>query len=149
MNSNVWIVNDGGHDFTDAAKYGKLVSLTTGNINVFNVDRLQCSLAKALDIYKPADFLLLTGSTIINVLAVGIVLKQHGFAQILLYNAKDRNYIPRTITTHKTKKEVKTFETSNDTPRGGGEGFFEYFSLRCPESRKDRIRGNSTVSFVS
>lgn len=134
MNNKVWIVNDAGHDFSCAQKFGELIVLTEGLVNIFDVDRIQATLVQKLAEFKKDDFLLLTGSTILNVLAVGIIQHKYDFAQVLIYNAKYRKYVPREIHTLKEVKNAST--TPKNQTSGANQNFIERFGIRESESGK-------------
>lgn len=150
MNNKVWIVNDAGHDFSCAQKFGELIVLTEGLVNIFDVDRIQATLVQKLADFEKDDFLLLTGSTILNVLAVGIIQHKYDFAQVLIYNAKYRKYVPREI---HTLKEVKQDLNANKTPEnqtsGGNQNFAERFGLWGAKARKNSIFCDSAETPIS
>ena len=39
-NPKVWVVNQGGHVYDDAKRFGELKPVTQGRINVFSIDNL-------------------------------------------------------------------------------------------------------------
>lgn len=62
----VWVVNDGGHDYSKAESWGTLVRLTEGGLNPFKLDRLSQQIAEKLSIATADDYLLISGLQIIN-----------------------------------------------------------------------------------
>lgn len=136
MNNKVWIVNDAGHDFSCAQKFGELIVLTEGLVNIFDVDRIQATLVQKLADFEKDDFLLLTGSTILNVLAVGIIQHKYDFAQVLIYNAKYRKYVPREIHTLKEVKKNFGSKTPENQTSGENQNFIERFGIREGKGRK-------------
>jgi len=95
----VYILNLSGHmmeglNKLDSKGYDKII-LTEGTINPFNTDRLKYEIEqKMLDI-EPNDVLLLSGSPIINVLASNIAKERTGRVNVLLYGAKEKDYVLR------------------------------------------------------
>jgi hypothetical protein len=88
-----------GHDYTSAEKYGKLVSLTEGTVNLFAVDRLTAQLRRDLAAFDhDQDFFLVSGHLHIAVVAAAILGADHPHFQVLLFNAKSRRYVARTVT---------------------------------------------------
>jgi hypothetical protein len=97
----VWIVNEAGHDFTKAARFGTLRAITTADVNPLNLDRLIFHVTKVVGRFtKPDDLLLVSGTPILT----GIVLRQwlaaHPICNILQWNAMStvRDYELSTIT---------------------------------------------------
>lgn len=90
----VWVVNNSlQHDFSAAAEYGEVRSVTEGRINVFGpVDRLQERIAEALVEFDSFDYLLLSGHALVNTMAILEVLKQFGFVNLLIYGARRADY---------------------------------------------------------
>lgn len=100
----VFVVNFNGHDLTEASKYGQLVYLTTGSINIFATDRLVYHLINALKEIEEEDFLLLSGNIVANILAFCIILTKHKKVNVLIYNFKNKGYVLRTITQEQFEK---------------------------------------------
>ncbi len=96
----VYITNfNEGHDYSTAEKHGKLVPLTEGVVNLFAVDRLTAQLRHDLAGFDPdQDFLLVSGHVHIAVVAAGLLGASHPHFQVLLFNAKSRRYVARTVT---------------------------------------------------
>lgn len=98
--ANVYISNfNEGHDYTSAEKYGELLHLTEGTVNLFAVDRLTAQLRHDLAGFDHAqDFLLVSGHLHIAVVAAAILGATHPCFQVLLFNARSRRYLARTLT---------------------------------------------------
>lgn len=98
---NVYVVNRGGHDFSAAERYGRLVYCTDGSMPRYNTNQMFREMSEAMRDSAPTDYLLLTSLTTLNVIAAGIFASKHGRLNLLLYQAgKNRGgpgYIDRTI----------------------------------------------------
>lgn len=95
----VWIVNRSGHDYSEAEKYGKLKPLTIDDVNPLQVDRLASHLARGIGSFaSEGDFLLISGTPIINGLAIHLWLRHFGSCKVLQWNAKARDYELTTLT---------------------------------------------------
>lgn len=95
----VFVANYAGHDLSSATKYGRLEFLTEGrHINIFDTDGLLLELRHKLQNAKENDFLLLSGSPVINSLATMIIFLKFGVINYLIFNSKSRQYVARTIT---------------------------------------------------
>ena len=91
----VYVVNQAGHDFSAAERYGDIVFLSRGTQNKFAVGGMYRSFAEILEHSKPDDYLLTTGLTNMNVIAGAMLAYKHGKLNILLY--KSSRYIERRI----------------------------------------------------
>jgi hypothetical protein len=89
----VWIVNNCGHPYEDAKRFGELESLTIGNVNPLRPDRLCWNIAQGIAKYaSEKDFLLVSGTPTVNMLALELWLGRFGYAQLLQWNAKKKEY---------------------------------------------------------
>lgn len=90
----VWVVNDGGHNYAPAEKYGELKTFTRGSVNPLIVDRLGQDLAKRVGshVESEEDYLLISGYPILNALALVLWLKRFKVCRLLQWNAKNRDY---------------------------------------------------------
>ena len=93
----VWIVNLIGHNYEPAKKFGRFIALTTGNVNHFNVDRLAQNMATTLKVANEEDYLLISGSPMLNVIAVQIWLRKFPKVKLLQFSTREEQYIPRTL----------------------------------------------------
>ncbi len=91
----VYVVNKSGHDFTAAEKFGELVYLTEGIVEWSGVTKMYRMFAAGLETSKPGDFILLTGLSVMNVVACSCFAYKHGKINLLLWN-KDM-YISRSL----------------------------------------------------
>lgn len=92
----VYVVNRGGHNFTPAEHYGKLLYLTEGTMNPFAVDKMYREIAKHLKDSNAEDYILVTGLTIMNSIACACFAKKHnGRLNLLLF--RNGKYITRTV----------------------------------------------------
>lgn len=93
----IWLVNHSGHDYSPALRVvpgdAELSSLSIGNVNVLNVDRLADSLSEGIVRYtRPEDYLLFSGAPVLNALSMTIWLMHHGKVRTLNWDAKRRTY---------------------------------------------------------
>lgn len=96
--SKVYIVNYAGYDYSAAAKYGKLVPVTKGTIDIFKEQRLAYDIKQALADFDPdKDYLLFSGSNVINVVASSILLARFFEYKCLIYGAKRGDYVERVM----------------------------------------------------
>jgi hypothetical protein len=84
---NVYIVNKSIHDFSAAEEFGNLVYLSTGSINRFNTSRLYRLFYPVLKDSKEDDYILVTGLTIMNLVAAFIFTIKHKRLNLLLFKS--------------------------------------------------------------
>lgn len=91
----VWVLNQSGHDYSEAEKYGTLRYLTKGKVDAYASNKYYRIYADALQAMKEGDYILLTGLASMN-LILGWIIGFKGFSlNILLY--KNRKYIVRKL----------------------------------------------------
>ncbi|MDI6840470.1 MAG: hypothetical protein QMD71_06465 [bacterium] len=96
--TKVWIVNSSGHNFDAAKEFGEeMIPLTAGKVNIFNVERLIHEFKGKMVNHQKDDWILLSGNTVLNVLAVTVALAKHREVKLLLYDVIRKEYVPREI----------------------------------------------------
>ena len=100
--AKVYIVNRGGHDHSDAERFGELVYLSRGAVNRYAVTEMYREFAQELKTSGPEDYILITGLSVMSSLACAIFARMHGRLKLLLYRAshtsgEQGSYVERTI----------------------------------------------------
>ena len=103
--SKVYVVNGAGHDIVMAERYGEIVYLTKGTINIFATDRLIKELRDKLQDAKVEDYMLLSGYALLNMIVFSLLLERLGEVRVLIYDFKEKKYIRRDITKEVMKGE--------------------------------------------
>jgi regulatory protein YycH of two-component signal transduction system YycFG len=82
----------------------EVINVTSGDVDIFHTDRLRYNIEQTLDSnpVNSGDYVLLSGSNIINVLLSSAILKRTGILNVLIFGGKDKQY-------HKREK-VDTWE---------------------------------------
>jgi hypothetical protein len=97
MAKRVYVINQGGHDYTSAERYGTLVFLTKGRVrNAYSTTMMYRNFSEDMQESQADDFILLTGLGVMNVIACSIFAYKHGKINLLIYAGKNR-YTVRTI----------------------------------------------------
>lgn len=96
--ATVWVANAAGHPYHKIrAKLGKdirIESLSLGDINPLRVDRLSWHLARGIARFvKDGDYLLVSGTPIVNALALTMWLQMYPTCNLALWDAKNGEYI--------------------------------------------------------
>ena len=113
-NPRVFIVNYAGYDYSAAMKYGKLVPVTRGTVDIFKDRRMAYDITQALEDFDPeTDYLLFSGSSFINVVASGILLSRFPKYKCLIYGAKRGDYVEREV----LREWPVMLEESDDNPQ--------------------------------
>ena len=115
----VYITNESGHNFDKALKClfkdtaFEIVYITHGTVHVFSTERVLDELKKKLLDYNPAlDYIVLSGSSFINVMVSMLAInstKQHvknRVINLLVYNSKTKKYIPREFSIDTLKGDI-------------------------------------------
>ena len=98
----VYVVNKGGHDHSDAERFGELVFLSTGAMNRYATSTIYRKFVKVLRGSSPGDYILPTGLTVMTLIACAIFARMHGKLNLLLYRTSrnkevDPYYVERII----------------------------------------------------
>ncbi len=94
--STVFIINQGGHDYSEAEKYGKIVFLSKGPYDPYAVSQMIRSFREKLKDSEPDDWILPTGLSNMQTMACLIFASKHkGRLNLLLY--KDGKYVERKV----------------------------------------------------
>lgn len=113
----VWIVNRGGHPYDAAKEYGRLLALTSGQVNHFATDRFAYMITQRLSMATADDFVLISGSPMLNIIAALVWITKFRKIKLLQWSDKQSRYILRTLTMrdiHRLVKEADTLEESDE-----------------------------------
>lgn len=114
----VRIINLAGHDFSQAEKWGELVAVTTGNLNIFRPERDLYNITEQLkDFDEEEDYLLLSGNVLANwmVAAVLFCVNKVTTLNLLIYDAKNHCYLEHTI--YLDKNSLKFLRDDDQQPQ--------------------------------
>jgi hypothetical protein len=109
----VWIVNEAGHDYDKARDIAganaRFSFLTEDEINPHRVDRLSKHIARGIIHHASEDdFVLISGTPMVNVLAIWIWMIHFKKCQVLQWDAKQRVYRLTTIEEDSTRKMMQS-----------------------------------------
>lgn len=94
----VFILNDGGHDYEDAKRFGELVFCTRNSINKWDIAQMYRELGEVFTTAASDDFIMLSGLTSLCSVATALMVEKFGEVHFLVY--KDRQYIQRDLVLH-------------------------------------------------
>jgi hypothetical protein len=95
VSRKVFIVSNGGHDYSDAARYGEIIFCTDEVIRKDDIAQMYRVLSDALDQAEPNDLLLISSLTSLCTVAAAILSARYGELHLLLY--KDGQYVQRDL----------------------------------------------------
>lgn len=95
MSKKVYIINKGGHDYSNAKRFGRLIYLSEGIMNRYSVGRMYREFSVILKDSHKDDYILVSGLNIMNSIAGAIFGSLHGRLNILLY--RKNIYVERRI----------------------------------------------------
>jgi hypothetical protein len=91
----VYIPNQGGYNYSDAERFGKLIYVTTGNINRFEISSIYRTFVEAMAESDKNDFFMPTSLSVLNTIGGAVFAAKHGRLNLLVF--KDGKYLPREL----------------------------------------------------
>lgn len=85
MSNKVFVVSNGGHDYSDAARFGEVVFCTDQLIRKDDIAQMYRVLHDALKHAAPGDYLLVGSLTSLCVVAAAILADRFGEIHLLVY----------------------------------------------------------------
>lgn len=107
-NATVFISNmSKDHDYSDAAKFGAIRPITSGNYPIFKTQRLLEEIIAALVHSGEDDYLLLSGSSVVAGFCLVVWLMLHKKVTLLLHDRRQGAYVPRLFHRDVTYLEIE------------------------------------------
>ncbi len=91
----VYVLNDGGHDYRDAERFGELVYCTKGTLARWDISAMYRDLSDAMFEAKPEDLILV--SSLSTLVAVASSLMSNWFGEVHWLIFKDGQYVQRDL----------------------------------------------------
>lgn len=89
----VWLVNEGGHNYASLEKFGRVMPLTRGSVNPFNLDRQMVHLGPRLQSASEDDYVAVSGLPILNALVMAMWLVKFPKINLLQWSMKKEEYV--------------------------------------------------------
>ena len=93
--ATVYIVNNGGHDYSDANRFGHIQFLSAVPVSKFAISKMYRDFAMRLRESTDADYILLTGLTTMACVACSCFAYLHGKINLLIF--KNGKYVERKL----------------------------------------------------
>ena len=87
--SKVFIINDGGHDYSQAQTFGKLIVMTQGSINRFHLTKMVRTFSEFLGSSSEDDYLLFGGPALMAAVACSVFATKHKRLNLLIWMPDD------------------------------------------------------------
>lgn len=91
----VFVLNDGGHNYTDAERFGEIVICTTGTVAKDNISMMYRQLSDTLIDAHAEDLIMVSGLTSLCMVAAAMMADQFGEVHMLVH--KDGKYEERDL----------------------------------------------------
>lgn len=95
--TKVYVLNKSSHDFSGAEQYGKLYYLSEGPINRFATNKMYRLFSEGLEKSHKEDYILLSGLTVMAVIACVIFVTKHKCLNLLIFRAETHTYAERRL----------------------------------------------------
>lgn len=93
----VWVTNWGGHPYSKAERYGRLLALTKGTVNPFKPDRIAYVVGLMLKQADEEDYLLISGLPVVVGLIMAMWLSKFKKVKLLQWSIREQDYEPVTL----------------------------------------------------
>lgn len=118
--SKVYVANLGGHDFSDAERYGELVFLTTHGYAPKELDRLMFELVDSLKVFDPEkDYFLPVGQDLVNLTTFWLLTQKSRKLKVLYWEFKERRYVCHTYTPDRLQVVLNNLKLREEMERHG------------------------------
>lgn len=88
MSRKVFIVSNGGHDYSPAAEFGEIVFCTEGYIRKEDIHQMYTAVSDALKNAEADDYIMMGSLTSMCCVAVGIMADRFGEVNLLVHSAE-------------------------------------------------------------
>lgn len=114
IEARVFVTNLAGHDYTKAEKYGTIVPITHGYVSFQSLDRVKFQITEEINKTRPQDWLLLSGTPLLSVIAATVWFAIHHQINLLVYDQKDNGKYRELKITQKNVHDMLTVLESSD-----------------------------------
>lgn len=88
----VWVTNWGGHPYSKAERFGRLLALTKGTVNPFKLDRIAYTVGLMLKQADEEDYLLISGLPVVVGVIMAMWLTKFKKVKILQWSIRAQDY---------------------------------------------------------
>lgn len=91
----VLVTNKGGHDYSDAERFGRLVYMSSGRLSRFGVSNIVRQFKHYIERSGPDDYILLTSLSVSCAVAAALFAVKHKRLNLLIF--KEDKYVERKV----------------------------------------------------
>lgn len=95
--TTVYVVNQSCHNFSQAKKFGKIIFMTKGSIDRFNLTKMHRTFHSFLENSKEGDYIVLSGLTNMSTIACSIFTNKHRRLNLLVWDSKNKRYFSESL----------------------------------------------------
>jgi len=88
----VYVVSNGGHDFSKAQVFGSPVFLSHGTVNKFRITEMAREFGRLMEGSQPDDYIIPNGPTAMSAIACSLFAYKHGRLNLLLWKKGQTHY---------------------------------------------------------
>lgn len=96
----VFVINKSSHDYSGASSFGDLVFMTDGNLRRFSTSKMFRLFQQFIEKSSPYDYILLSGMTVMCVIACSMFAAKHKRLNLLIYKpdpCEPSTYVERIV----------------------------------------------------
>lgn len=93
----IYVLTRSSHNINELQLPGEVVYLAETAINRFATNKIYRHFRHVLERSSSSDYILLSGLTVMAIVAAGIFAAKHNRLNLLIYNPKTETYIARTL----------------------------------------------------
>jgi hypothetical protein len=97
MKNKIYVINRASHDYSGASRYGEIVYLSDGPINLYATNKIYRQMHEKLKNSTPDDYILLTGLTVMSSIACAIFATKHHKLNLLIFKPETHTYVERRL----------------------------------------------------
>ena len=91
----VYVINRSAHDYSGAERWGDIAFLSEGPVNRYATNKIYRMSKEVLAKSNPDDYILLTGLTVMAVIASAIFAVRHKRLNLLIFRPNSHSYVER------------------------------------------------------
>lgn len=97
----VYVTDNKGYDMKNATSYGEVMLLFPERpVDVFSTSKQAFLIRQRLSDAQAGDYLAVVGNMVLVLLTFGILMEKFGYVNVLLYDVRTAEYLPRVIPRH-------------------------------------------------
>ena len=92
---SVFVINRSSHDYSGAERWGTIKFLSSGPVNRYATNKMYRMFKEVLRDSNSDDYILLTGLTVMSVIATAVFALKHQRLNLLIFRPDNHSYVER------------------------------------------------------